>query len=221
MNGKTCSILKRVVEWWKRSGERSYPWRKRSDLYGVLIAEILLTRTPREAVAQVYDEIMKRYPTPIDMAKADEEELSSLFSNLGLYKRGSFLKSLADFLSKRREVSDWRELAENVKGVGRYIARATFAIARNKPLVALDSPTRRLLSRVFGRRILKGSQKAFEIEEELTECSRRLGLGREALLSLVDLADEKCKPSDPLCGSCPLLGICEYSKSIESIHEND
>lgn len=84
------------------------PWR-------MLVCCILLNRTSRAQVDGVRDLLFLQWPTPEDMAFANENELTQVLRPLGLYnKRSSVLKKMSlEWLEGFDDVSE-------LTGVGAY-----------------------------------------------------------------------------------------------------
>jgi len=122
-------------------------------------------------------------------------------------------------------------------GIGRYTAGAICSIAFNQPQPILDGNVMRVLTRLFGirgnPRQAEVNKELWEISEQLVHLavernwhaanvphgnSRTLILapqssdssGGPSLLnqSLMELGALICTPKEPLCSSCPLVGLC-------------
>ena len=75
-NEKIISVL--LLEWFKKHG-RIYPWRKETDPYRVLIAEIMLQRTKAEQVAPIYNQFISKFPNVYTLAQASYEDVEYFF----------------------------------------------------------------------------------------------------------------------------------------------
>jgi A/G-specific adenine glycosylase len=69
-----CSLL---LEWWEKN-KRDFPWRRTSDSYALLIAELLLRKTTAKQVERAYKAFLARYPDPESLSTASEAEIGEL-----------------------------------------------------------------------------------------------------------------------------------------------
>ena len=192
------AVVEALEEFYEKRG-RKFPWRSERDPFKLLVAEVLLQKTPAERCVEVYEEILKKYPSCEALASASDEELKSLFSRLGLFKRGKWLKEACSFALREFGgviPSDEAEL-KKLKGVGSYTARAVSLVLRGRGKLPVDANIRRVLSRL-------GVPK--DIWDHLV-------ISREAFYGLVDLAALVCKSRKPKCESCPLSVWCMSSNA--------
>ncbi len=145
-------FVRRLIEWWDKN-KRDFPWRRTSEPYAVLIAEVLLRKTTAQQVKKVYSAFLSKYPDPKSLSKADENNLKSLLAPLGMeHRRANLLVRLGKVLVEKyngavpTEADDLLQLP----GVGMYSANAVlcFAYGRDVPLV--DTNVVRVFQRVFG-----------------------------------------------------------------------
>lgn len=74
------------------SATPNYPFLKEGiTAYTEYVSEIMLQQTRVDTVIDKYIEWMTRFPTIQDLAKATEEEVNSLWSGLGYYRRAQYL----------------------------------------------------------------------------------------------------------------------------------
>ena len=74
------------------SSPQNYPFLKEGiTAYTEYVSEIMLQQTRGDTVIDKYIEWMTRFPTIQDLAKATEEEVNSLWSGLGYYRRAQYL----------------------------------------------------------------------------------------------------------------------------------
>lgn len=202
------TTFRRAILRWHRQHPRSFPWRRRRGGYAVLVGEILLQRTRGDLVAPVFDEFVRRWPEPEDLARARLASIATVIRPLGLAKRARILKALGRELVRRGGVpSEPSELLE-LPGVGPYASHAVpvFAAGRNLPVV--DWVIARVLRRYFGL----GADRRPNADQELWDLAGELagrGRARELWLGTLDFAAAVCKPK-PLCHTCPLASTCEF-----------
>jgi A/G-specific adenine glycosylase len=203
--------FRRTILRWLRRGERSFPWRQRRDRYAILIGEVLLQRTRGDAVAQVYDTFLRRWPTPERLGRARPTAVAAVIRPLGLSKRAPLLVRLGRELARRGSVPADPDELLTLPGVGPYVAHAVpvFADGRNLPVV--DWVIARVLRRYFG---LPGDRRP-NADPDLWRLAAELarpGKARELWLGTLDFASAVCRPK-PLCGACPLRSSCRYAAS--------
>lgn len=138
---------------WFRQARRAFPWRLRDDPYSVLLAEKLLQQTAaRPGVVNAYQQLCRRYPTPLRLARARLRVLEKIVQPLGFPYRAKELRELARTLVIRHGGEVPRNLEDllALPGVGDYAARAvlTFAFADDVPVV--DTNVCRFLYRLYG-----------------------------------------------------------------------
>ena len=68
----------------RRGARGDFPWRRFKSPFKVLIAEILLQRTPAERVAEHIEEFLNKYPNPLKLALEDPSKLERELTPLGL-----------------------------------------------------------------------------------------------------------------------------------------
>ncbi len=208
-----CAFVDVLIEWWRKKDRTFYyPWREATDPYRVLVAEILLQRTRRDKVKDVYEEFMKRFPNPEFLANANPRNVEDVIKPLGLRKRGKYLIKMALEFIRNREKIEKGEF-EVLPGVGTYIASTARLLLGYDTNVKADSSIARVLHRFFGRKINRRRPADTKwINDLISKCSPTDSQKKkEFLLSLIDLAWEICKPKNPLCDRCPLNKLCLYN----------
>lgn len=83
-------FVESIIRWAENGNLRSFPWRKTSDIWRIALAEILLARTPAHRVLPVYQNLVKRYPSPISVNTKDLPDLVEILKPLGLQKKKLF-----------------------------------------------------------------------------------------------------------------------------------
>ena len=173
------------------------------------MAEILLQRTRRDKVVEVYNKFIRHYPDPLSLASAKIDDVERIIEPLGLRKRAKYLIKMAqEFIRKNEMVK--KGLFETLPGVGVYVANtAKILLGFDTPLKA-DSSIARVFSRYFGRPLNKRRPADTEwVNFYLNKCTPH-NKKKEYILALIDLAWEVCKPRNPLCNKCPLKEECKY-----------
>ena len=203
-----------VEEWFSRRG-RNFPWRKSSNPFHVLVAEVLLRRTQAERVAAPYLDLIERYPVTRDMANADVAWLREWFRPLGLVSRADLLIDAAKAIVEQHGGEVPRDLSEieSLPGLGRYSARAVICLAHGGAVPMVDESSGRLLRRLFG---LSSTGPAYSDRKllERTEGMVPNNTSRAFNLGLLDIAAAYCHVSSPDCVQCPLRSLCSWGRLV-------
>ncbi len=188
-------VVELLEEYYSERG-RKYPWRYERDPFKVLVAEVLLQRTPAERCVEVYEKLLKKYPSCEAIASASREEVERAFARLGLFKRGTWLKDACTTTLKEFDgrVPVREEELKKLKGVGTYTARAVSLVIGGYGKLPVDVNIGRVLRRLG----IPGNAW-----DDLT-------ISREAFYGLIDLASSECKGEKPTCESCPLSAFCNF-----------
>ena len=200
---------KEITAWFKEN-KRDLPWRK-SDPWGVLVSEIMLQQTPVQRVLPIYEEWMKRWPTPSDLAKATPAEVITVWGRLGYPRRALRLHQCAKILTTElnnqlpRTESELRKLP----GIGEYTAAAIVAFAFKESSLVLDINIRRLFSRLYrGEEAPASAPTKAERTEYASYIPRKNAhLWAAATMELGALI---CTAKKPLCARCPVADKCQW-----------
>jgi A/G-specific adenine glycosylase len=206
-------VRRRVIDW-EKGHWIPYPWRVNRTPYKVLVAEVLLKRTTRQAVAREFPRFIARFPDIESLYRAPIEEVEEVLRHLGLYKqRAQQLKELAKAIVERfggRVPGRWEDLVA-LPGVGPYIAGAVLSFGYGRPAPVVDSNVMRLLGRLLG---LKSKRY-----EDYIRAGWRLvpEEGHDYFnYGLIDLGALVCSYRGPKCSGCPLRNFCvEYNEKAD------
>ena len=221
-NDRVRAFREAVVEWYRSHGDKSLPWRAARDPWHVLVAVFLLRRTSKSKVVKVYEEFLKRYPSPGALLSAGEDEVRELIRPLGLeHVRARQLKELAEQIERRfgGRVPCSREELKELPGVGDYAASEVLLAACGRPEPLLDTNMIRVIGRVFG---VKSTKRRPYKDPRLWDFARALvpsdpDLAREFNYGVFDIARKYCRARVPKCAGCPLTHVCDYySKLVRS-----
>ncbi len=203
------AVARRLVSWY-RAARRSLPWRESVDAYGVWVSEVMLQQTRVDVVVPYYERFMARFPRLADLARAGEDEVVTLWSGLGYYRRARSLLEGARFIAARHAGEFPRDMEEalRIPGVGPYTAAAVTSIAYNLPFPVVDGNVERVLTRLFR---LQGDPRRADPKRRLRAIAASLIPKRSASdfnQALMELGATICAPSRPACGDCPLGTVC-------------
>jgi A/G-specific adenine glycosylase len=155
---------------------------------------------------------LDRFPTPARLAEAPASDVLRAWSGLGYNRRALNLQRAArDIVMKHggRVPVDVGEL-EALPGVGPYTSRAVAATAFGRPVAAVDTNVRRVLTRVVGRplaiRELQARADELVAREDPSSWTQ----------ALMDLGALVCRPRRPDCPSCPIYRWCASAGVAEA-----
>ena len=197
---------------WYRKNRRKLPWRENSDLYHIWVSEIMLQQTQVRTVIPYYNKFLRRFPRLEDLARANENEVLSVWSGLGYYNRARNLLSAAQIVFRQyggNFPQDYRQ-ALQLPGIGRYTAGAILSITYGQPLPILDGNIRRLFSRYLNLDIT-ATKETKQLWNFLTDLviepciASQIGDFNQALMELGAIV---CTRHNPDCSSCPLSSSC-------------
>jgi len=222
--GKVQFFRKQLQTWWK-SNRREFPWRRPSKPYNWLIAEMMLRRTRANQVAPVYEHFMRQFPTPKELAEADNGAVAELLHTLGLSWRVPAFKQLAlQIVSEHGgRIPRDRGALLALPGVGDYVAEAVRCFGFGEPVAVVDANTVRVAARYFGFEFNPESRRKKEVRAAVAQL---LDPARPAdsNLALLDFAAAICQPLRPLCVRCPLASRCAWRQAVlalpRSIHSS-
>ncbi len=201
------AFRRQLLRWHARAG-RKFPWRTPgASRWKVLMAEVCLHRTRADQVLPVYRKLLRVAPTPAAMLE-NASEVRRLVKTLGLHWRGRNMINLARTLvhSHGGEVPRSEVELKALPGVGEYVARAVISFAWKRPAVILDTNTRRIVSRVRKRE----KPHVWQTRLDLYELAGRKGPDAAFNYALLDLGALICRPTNPLCGECPVRDLCAF-----------
>ncbi len=195
---------------WFRANARRLPWREEPrDPYRVLVSELMLQQTQVERVIPRFEAFVAAFPDLTALAAATEEEILTLWSGLGYYRRARLLHRLA-----RQVVEDGGRLPrtavelERLPGVGPYTAAAVSSLVHGETIPVLDGNVMRVASRFLG---FSGDPRQSAGRGVLTRWIEGLlaeGPPGEINEALMELGATVCRPRAPRCGVCPLSPGC-------------
>ena len=143
-------LARRLLRWYEKA-QRDLPWRDQRDAYPIWVAETMLQQTRIQTVLPYYRRFLESFPRVEDLARAPREEVLSLWSGLGYYRRADNLRRAAQIISRehRGQFPRDRKTALKLPGVGAYTAGAVLSQAYGLPEAILDGNVKRVLARLF------------------------------------------------------------------------
>jgi A/G-specific adenine glycosylase len=209
-NDKLNRKFRRLILRWYAKHKRELPWRSNATAYRVWISEVMLQQTQVRTVLPYYERFLRRFPGPEQLAAVSEEELLSLWSGLGYYRRARNLRQAARVIVNEfsGRFPDSFEDMIRLPGIGRYTACAIESIAFNRPSPLVDGNVRRVMVRLHG---LDGSapENFFWKQASAWVSPDRPGDFNQAVMELGALV---CVPGRPRCHLCPVRAMCRAMK---------
>jgi len=198
--------LQRRIIAWEKENFTPYPWRVNRTPYKVLIAEILLKRTTRRAVARIFPQFMTKFPDIEDIYRSPVEDIERVLMPLGLYRQRALqLKRLAEIIVEKHQgkiPDNWEDLVE-LPGVGPYVAGAVLSFGYGKRAPVVDSNVLRLLGRLADIRLRNYSEALRILWRIVPEKGHEL-----FNYGMIDLGAIVCHYRYPKCNICPLYDVC-------------
>lgn len=208
---------KQLLDWFKNN-RRDFPWRNSEDPYEILIAELMLRRTRADQVVPVYEEFLRRYPTPELLDNANEKDVADIVYSLGLEWRVPAFKQVVRELGSKYSylVPSTREELVELPGVGDYVAGAILSVAYGKREWIVDTNVARVFKRYLGLETINEARRDKQIISLAKEYATS-DRARDANLALLDFAALVCKARDPLCDSCVFAKDCKFRAGTISL----
>jgi A/G-specific adenine glycosylase len=203
-----------IIEWY-HGNKRDLPWRNTEDPYKIWLSEIILQQTRVAQGLPYYEKFVEKYPTIIDLARADEQDVLKLWQGLGYYSRARNLhftaKLITDVLNGIFPDS-YKKLLK-MKGIGDYTAAAIASFAFGEKVPTLDGNVYRVLSRYFGLEIpidtLIAKVEFKKLASKLID-PKRPDVFNQAVMEFGAL---QCVSVSPICKNCPLNESCYALKN--------
>jgi A/G-specific adenine glycosylase len=203
---------------WRKNNNRTYPWRKESSAYKIMIAEFMLQRTRSDQVVPVYINFLNKYPDIKSLSKADIADIAEIIKSLGLHWRSAHFKKAAEYIIAEYNgiIPSTREELLKIPGVGDYVAGVILAISFFKKVPIVDSNIARVLNRYFGMDLegeIRRNKKIVEKADKLfSHCNCE---PKELLFAIIDFSALVCTPLNPKHEICPFKDDCRlYIKNM-------
>lgn len=193
---------------WAKHNLRDYPWRKTTNPYSIMVAEILLQRSDADTVAPKYQTFITRYPSLNKLANAKLEDLKTILQPLGLFFRADRLFQTAKILvENQREIPQEETELLKLPGIGKYTARAICSQAFGQPVAVLDTNVIRILERFFGIQGTRVKSRCKILWSAAQTVAPQTEVGYWNL-TLLDFGAKVCTARNPKCCECPLSSRC-------------
>ncbi len=193
---------------------RDLPWRDRAaSPWAVLVSEVMLQQTPVVRVLPVFDEWLRRWPRPADLAADSPAAAIRAWGRLGYPRRAMRLHAAATAMIDENGglVPNTVEGLLRLPGIGEYTARAVAAFAFGVRTPVVDTNVRRVLSRVVrGRDEPREPATAADRAEMTSLLPDEPAKAARFSAAVMELGALVCSARSPACGSCPLADRCRW-----------
>ncbi|MBW2461487.1 MAG: A/G-specific adenine glycosylase [Deltaproteobacteria bacterium] len=204
------TTVRQILLSWYDTAARDLPWRRTRDPYAIWVSEIMCQQTRVDTVIPYYGRFLERFPTPSALAKAGEDEVMSLWSGLGYYRRARLLHAGVKEVVASYGGQVPRDAAARraLPGVGRYTCGAIGSVAFGLPEAIVDGNVARVLSRLHAIDAPLGTAAS---DKQLWALAGGLAAGPrpgDLNQALMELGALVCTPKSPSCDACPVRGEC-------------
>ena len=206
------SFAKDLLAWFQEHGRKGLPWQSSPpDIYHVWLSEIMLQQTQVNTVIDYFNNFIINFPSVVELANADEEEVLTSWAGLGYYSRARNLhKSAKIILSEYQGIfpTSYSELI-TLPGVGESTAGAILSLACNQPRAILDGNVKRALSRYHRVAGYYSDSKTLKELWRLAKYHTPSEQNADYAQAIMDLGATVCVHRNPLCSRCPVSRHCK------------
>ncbi|REE97975.1 A/G-specific adenine glycosylase [Thermomonospora umbrina] len=205
-----------VLDWYAEHA-RDLPWRTPDATpWAVLVSEIMLQQTPVVRVLPVWEQWMRRWPTPAALAAEPSGEAVRAWGRLGYPRRALRLHACAVTLVERHDglvPSDHDELLA-LPGIGAYTAAAVASFAFRQRHAVLDTNVRRVLARLItGVEYPPKSQTVAEVAVAESLLPTDASVAARWAVAVMELGALVCTARSPRCVDCPVISSCAWQRA--------
>lgn len=212
-------FAERLLAWFAEHGRKDLPWQQDINPYRVWISEIMLQQTQVKTVIPYYEKFMARFPTVVDLATADEDDVLHHWSGLGYYARARNLHKAAKTIYQDYdgEFPQTIDEIEALPGIGRSTAGAICSISLKQAEPILDGNVKRVLARFHAVEGWPGKKPVLDKLWRFAELHTPKQHTNETRVdhytqAIMDLGASLCSRTKPQCGLCPFESDCQAHK---------
>ncbi|RKN42926.1 A/G-specific adenine glycosylase [Streptomyces hoynatensis] len=210
-----------VIDWFDKNA-RDLPWRRPdANAWGVMVSEFMLQQTPVSRVLPVYEEWLKRWPRPADLAAEAPGEAVRAWGRLGYPRRALRLHNAAAAIAERHGgdvPTDHHQLLA-LPGVGEYTAAAVASFAYGQRHAVLDTNVRRVFARaVTGTEFPPNATTAAERKLARMLLPEEPRTAARWAAATMELGALLCTARTPACGRCPIADLCAWRRAGSPAH---
>lgn len=180
---------------------------KKYNPFKVLISTILSARARDEVTEVISENLLKKYPTPQKLAKANKKEVIEIIRKIGFYnnKSKNVINAAKMLLEKfKGRVPNTIDELIQLPGVGRKVANCVLVYAYKQDAIPIDVHCHRISNRL-GWVKTKTPEKTEKALESLVP-RRHWQIINE---TFVTHGKTTCVPISPFCSKCPINAYCK------------
>ena len=179
-----------------------------NNLFELVCAVSLSAQTTDKRVNEITPSLFERYPTPLSLSNANQEDVYNIIKPLGFANSKSInLINMSKMLVEEFEgiVPNKIEELEKLPGVGRKTANVILAVGFNIPAFPVDTHLIRMSHRLG---YAKKTDSVLEIEKKYTKYIDKDYWNKAHHLLLL-FGRYHCKAVNPKCKDCKLINHCK------------
>ena len=205
------SLAHAVLNWYRTTSPRRFPWQDPRTPYRVWLSEIMLQQTQAATVIPYFESFTQRFPDLPSLAAAPLAEVLAAWSGLGYYARARNLHATALLCVEQHDgrLPQAAAALNALPGIGRSTANAIIAQAWNRRAPILDGNVKRVLARFHAVTGWPGqsavTRKLWTLSEQETPAEN----AAEFTQAIMDFGATLCRPRQPACPDCPLRERCQ------------
>lgn len=199
--------------------EKQYPQAETELHYGnpfeLLVAVVLSAQCTDKRVNMVTPALFERFPTPLDLAQADVDEIFAYIRSISYpNSKAKHLKGLGEKLVKdfKGEVPATIEELQTLPGVGRKTANVIVSVVYEAPAMAVDTHVFRVSARIG---LTEDAKTPLQTEKQLVEYIPEEKIYK-AHHWLILHGRYICVARNPKCDKCVLTEWCKYYREVVS-----
>jgi A/G-specific adenine glycosylase len=195
-----------ILAWYDARG-RSLPFRGTADPYAILVSEVMAQQTQVDRVGPAWLGFLEAFPSFEVLAAATPAAVLRAWAGLGYNRRALNLWRAATTVVDLHggELPADLESLMALPGVGPYTARAVAAIAFGRPVGAVDTNVRRVLSRIAGA-------SATDLQH-IADAIVRDDRPADWTHAVMDVGATFCRSVRPRCADCPASPWCRFARA--------
>ncbi|WP_087022015.1 A/G-specific adenine glycosylase [Thaumasiovibrio subtropicus] len=205
------AFSKSILTWYDKYGRKTLPWQQEKTPYKVWLSEVMLQQTQVATVIPYFERFMERFPTIVDLANAEQDEVLHLWTGLGYYARARNLHKAAQMVATEHKgiYPTTIEEVQALPGVGRSTAGAVLSLSLKQHHPILDGNVKRVLARHYavegwpGQKAVENKLWAWAEENTPAEGVERYNQ------AMMDMGAMICTRSKPKCDLCPVSESCQ------------
>ena len=199
-----------ILKWYDAYGRKNLPWQQNKTAYSVWLSEIMLQQTQVATVIPYFERFLAQFPTVIDLANAEQDEVLHLWTGLGYYARARNLHKTAKMVVDHYQGEFPLDIdaLNALPGIGRSTAAAILSSVYKQPHAILDGNVKRTLARSFAVEGWPGQKK---IENQLWQFAEQNTPPHDTdqyNQAMMDMGAMVCTRSKPKCSLCPVESLC-------------